>query len=278
MPPILGFHRGHMHHAPHLTFTLLIAHQHAQQLPHVQPIALGSALATIDFNGGGIDYLVGDPLRLQKAMQPEAFTTRFITTHHRCGFRQTKASFGLGDFLEHARLMTRCDSALTRLLTMARGETELPGFFTQFKGHKQDTLGCGIMLSGGHCGHGLSPPWGKGVELWKRSLPTAARFGNQWTSIVSICSGSCTPYGHPAHDYRVALTLSPYHNSLSSWHHYVNSALPYVRRVVHSSANAAMYVLEAVKIRMTNDFPIQGESPYSLSIALQPNPGRASGL
>jgi hypothetical protein len=39
-----------------------------------------------------------------------------------------------------------------------------------------------------------------------------------------------------------------------------------------------MYALEAVKIRMTNDFPIQGESRYSRSIALQPNPGRTSGL
>jgi hypothetical protein len=39
-------------------------------------------------------------LRLQKAMQPEAFTTGFITAHHWRGFRQTKALFGLGDFLE----------------------------------------------------------------------------------------------------------------------------------------------------------------------------------
>src|SRR5215813_12237466 len=119
-------------------------------------------------------------------MPPEAFSPRFRTTHHRRGVRQPKASFGLGDFLQQAPLVTCCNSTLTRLLTRPCGETELPGFFTQFKGHKQDTLGCGIMLSGGHCGHGLSPPWGKGVELWKRSLPTAARFGNQWTSIVSI--------------------------------------------------------------------------------------------
>src|SRR5215510_6172450 len=110
-----------------------------------------------------------------KAMQPEAFTTRFLTTHHRCGFRQTKASFGLGDFLEQARLMTCCDSALTRRLTMPRGATELPGVFTPFKGHKPDALGCRLMLNVGCCGHGLSPPWGKGVELWKRSGPTAAR-------------------------------------------------------------------------------------------------------
>src|SRR5438128_12000163 len=50
-------------------------------------------------------------------MQPAACTTRFIATDHRRGFRQTKASFGLGDFLEHARLVTRCDRALTRRLT-----------------------------------------------------------------------------------------------------------------------------------------------------------------
>jgi hypothetical protein len=31
-------------------------------------------LATIDLSRGGIHYLVGDPWRLQKAVQPEAFT------------------------------------------------------------------------------------------------------------------------------------------------------------------------------------------------------------
>jgi hypothetical protein len=49
--------------------------------------------------------------------------------------------------------------ALTRLLAMARGEPQLPGLFTQFTGHKQDTLYCGIMLIVGRCrGHGLSLP------------------------------------------------------------------------------------------------------------------------
>ena len=54
--------------------------------------------------------MVGDPLRLQKAMQPEAFTPRFIATHHRCAFGETKAFFGLRHFLEQARLVTRCDN------------------------------------------------------------------------------------------------------------------------------------------------------------------------
>ena len=103
--------------------------------------------------------MVGDPLGLEKAVQPEAFTTGFITTHHRCAFGQTKAFFGLGHFLEHARLIARRDTPLTWLLTGARGETELPGFFTQFKRHKQDTRRCGTMLVVGRCGHhGLFPP------------------------------------------------------------------------------------------------------------------------
>jgi hypothetical protein len=104
--------------------------------------------------------MVDDPLCLQKAVQPEAFTTGFITTDHRCAFRQTKASFGLGDFLEQALLVTRCDSALTRLLTRSCSEAQLPGGFTQFKGHKQDTLGCGTLRIVGRCrGHELSPLW-----------------------------------------------------------------------------------------------------------------------
>src|SRR2546422_2012941 len=71
-----------------------------------------------------------------------------------------RASFGLGDFLEQAPLVARCDSALTRFLTRPRGEAQLPGVFTQFKGHKQETLGCGTILMVGRCrGHGLSPPW-----------------------------------------------------------------------------------------------------------------------
>src|SRR5262249_52239435 len=129
------------------------------QLAHVQAITLGPTLAPIDFNRGGIHHMVGDALRVQKAMEPEAVTTGFLATDDRCACRQTKASFGLSDFLEQARLVARGDSALTRLLTRPRSEAQLPGVFTQFKGHKQATLGCGTILIMGRCrGHGLSPP------------------------------------------------------------------------------------------------------------------------
>jgi hypothetical protein len=65
--------------------------------------------------------------------------------------------------MEQARLVTRRDTPFAWLLPMARGETELPGLFTQFKGEKQHRLSCvhcGILLVAGRCGHhGLSPPW-----------------------------------------------------------------------------------------------------------------------
>src|SRR4029450_1144262 len=95
-------------------------------------------------------------------MQPEPFAPRFITTDYGCRFRQTQAALSLGDFVEHALLLTCGHGTLARLLTRANGEAELPGFFTQFEGHKQDRLSCAIMRVGGRCGdHELSPPGGQ---------------------------------------------------------------------------------------------------------------------
>src|SRR5881398_2621463 len=143
----------------HMALTMVITHQHAQQFAHVQPIALGSTTAPVDLNGGGIHHMVGDPVPLQKPMQPEAFATRFIATDHCRCFRQTQAAFGLDNFVEHALLLPCGHGALARLLPMARGEAELQGFFTQCKGHKQRSFYCVLRLMVGHCScHGLSPP------------------------------------------------------------------------------------------------------------------------
>ena len=57
-------------------------------------------------------------------------------------------------------LVARGDAPFAWFLTMARGETECPGLFTQFKRHKQGSSRCGFMRIVGRCGcHGLSPPW-----------------------------------------------------------------------------------------------------------------------
>jgi hypothetical protein len=71
----------------------------------------------------------------RRGAAPETFPARFIATHYRRGGGGAKALFGLGYFLELAHLVARCDMPLTWFLTMTRGETELPGFFAQFKGH-----------------------------------------------------------------------------------------------------------------------------------------------
>ena len=42
--------------------------------------------------------MVRDPVPLQKPMEPEAFTTRFIATHHRSRFRQIQAACDTAKF------------------------------------------------------------------------------------------------------------------------------------------------------------------------------------
>jgi hypothetical protein len=159
MAVILGLHRGHLDHLPHVMLTLLVPHQHTQQLAHVQPITLGATTAAVHLNGGGIHHLVGDPMRLQKSVQPEPFATCSIATDYGGRFRQTQAAFGLGDFVEHTFLMSRGHGALARLLPMPGGEAKLPGFFTQFKGHKQGPLCLALLhIASRWGGHGLSPP------------------------------------------------------------------------------------------------------------------------
>src|SRR2546430_2483082 len=104
----------------------------------------------------------GDPVCLQKTMEPKALAARFIATHHRRRFRETQAGCGLGYFIEQALCVTCCHGAFAWVVTMARGATELPRFFTQLEGHKQSRLRCAIMRVVGRCGHhGFAPPWGK---------------------------------------------------------------------------------------------------------------------
>ena len=72
MAMILGLDRGHLDYLPHVALARVIAHQHAEQLAHVQPIALRPTMAPVDLNGGGIHHLIRDHV-VAKPMQPEAF-------------------------------------------------------------------------------------------------------------------------------------------------------------------------------------------------------------
>ena len=77
--------------------------------------------------------MIGDPVPLQKPMEPEAFAPRFMATDDGGRVRQTHTAFGLGDFVKHTLLLTCGHGALARLLPMPGGEAELPGFLTEFK-------------------------------------------------------------------------------------------------------------------------------------------------
>ena len=88
--------------------------------------------------------MMGDPLGLQKTMQPKALPSGFVTTDHRRGGPQTQARFGMGHFVEQMLCVTCGHGAFAWWLTMAKGEAELPGFFTQLEGHEQYGLMCVI--------------------------------------------------------------------------------------------------------------------------------------
>src|SRR5207245_10959424 len=118
MAVILCLDRWHRDHLPHLTLPMRIAEQHAPQLAHVQPLALGSTPVAVDLNGGGIHHGVGDPVPLQKPMQPEAFAPRFIATDHGGRFRQTQATLSLGAFVKYALVRTCGHGALEWRLTL----------------------------------------------------------------------------------------------------------------------------------------------------------------
>ena len=142
-----------LHHAPPVTVALVKAHQHAHHLTDVQPITLGPTPA-ISPNRGGIHHLVGEACACKRCRQQPsrpASSQRTTGALHLQRFYHATA---------YARLVTRCATPLTGLLTVARGATKLPGLFTQCKRHKQNARGGGIMAVVGRCGdHGLSPPW-----------------------------------------------------------------------------------------------------------------------
>jgi hypothetical protein len=58
-------------------------HQCPQQLLAIDPVGLRAPGSLIDRNTRGIEHMVGNPGRSQKAMQPEPVVARFVATHHR---------------------------------------------------------------------------------------------------------------------------------------------------------------------------------------------------
>jgi len=82
MTLILSLHCRPLNHLPHLTLTLLLAHQHAAQLADVQTIALGSTPAS-DCPPERRNPPQGwSSLGLAKSEAARSLLDRFITTDH----------------------------------------------------------------------------------------------------------------------------------------------------------------------------------------------------
>jgi hypothetical protein len=76
------------------TFDSPQGHQYAHQTFGVDPIGLRVATATADLDARGIENLVVDPLRNQKAVQPKSVVPSFITgaDFHAAGWSHRIAS------------------------------------------------------------------------------------------------------------------------------------------------------------------------------------------
>ncbi len=72
----------HAHHAPHLLLPAVVAHQHRDQLAHVQAVGLRPPLATIDLDTRGVDDDGLDPHLFQTPVALEAGAAGFVAAHH----------------------------------------------------------------------------------------------------------------------------------------------------------------------------------------------------
>lgn len=65
------------HHATDLSITMKVCRQHAQHAFRVEPVGFCPTGPTIDKNAGRFEHMVGDTVRDQEPMEPEAVTAGF---------------------------------------------------------------------------------------------------------------------------------------------------------------------------------------------------------
>ena len=96
-------------------------------------IGLGSSLAAIDLDAGGVDDLVLDSLGQQKAMQPETVASCLVATDHRSILRQAESLLGGPDLQNKAQSAAGGDRLEPGLLAQTDGEGQLPVAGTQIQ-------------------------------------------------------------------------------------------------------------------------------------------------
>jgi len=126
LPGIFLRHARNPHYPPYAPVTQHISPQQAEQTAEIQSIAFRSARPAIDLNARGIHHVIGNPVRQEIAMQPEAVTSSLITTDHRCFIRQPPSNFRPRDFICEPFHGAGRDSSDARALPGAHCEAQLP--------------------------------------------------------------------------------------------------------------------------------------------------------
>ena len=99
LPLVLFGDAGHVHHAPDLALSLVIADEHVQKFAGIDRITLGLLGAAVDLDGRGVDDEVEDALVAQAAVEPEAIAPRLVARGDGGVLGQAEALLGLGDLL-----------------------------------------------------------------------------------------------------------------------------------------------------------------------------------
>ena len=101
--------------------------------------------------------MIGDALRHQVPVQPEAVAPRLITTHH-CGVcREPQPNLRANDFVrQHSHGSSR-NLPASRALAHPHGESQLPRSPTQFQCQQQTRPLCSRLARTGHGQHCRAP-------------------------------------------------------------------------------------------------------------------------
>jgi hypothetical protein len=116
----------HVHHLPHASIARDKPHQHQHQLLGIRAVVLHAPRAAVHFNTGGIDDVILDAARVERAMQPEPIAPGLVAADHASGGRQREAPLRARDLVLEPIKRARGDAAHPRPLAEAGRKRQLP--------------------------------------------------------------------------------------------------------------------------------------------------------
>jgi hypothetical protein len=116
-----------MQDAPDPTFSTHVSREFPQKGCGVEAIRLGLSSPAIDINARRINDQAGHAETLERPVQPESISSRFVAAHHWGIDSESEAALRSSDFSAQPREIARGHCAHSRRLRRTAGtETELP--------------------------------------------------------------------------------------------------------------------------------------------------------